>query len=117
VTGSGGPPEERTATIRFLAFVALLVIVAVAYRVSPLGSDAGREQVAEALDGWRGRPWAPFAFVAFYAALQSVGVPALILSLTGGALFGVVFGAMLNVTGATIGACGAFLLARGLGRD
>jgi len=58
---------------------------------------------------------APFAFVAIYAAAVALSLPVgLWLSLLCGLLFGTWFGSVLTVLGASLGAVGLFLLARGL---
>ena len=56
-------------------------------------------------------------FVGAYALVATVGLPAFPLTLAGGALFGLGLGSVLNWAGAVIGACGAYGLARLLGRD
>lgn len=57
---------------------------------------------------------AALAFVVFYACAVALSFPgALLLTLTGGLLFGPWLGTVLNVTGATTGACAIFLAARG----
>ncbi len=60
--------------------------------------------------------WAPVSFVALYAAGTVVAFPGLVLSLSGGLLFGTLLGGALIVLGATLGATLAFLLARYAGR-
>lgn len=56
---------------------------------------------------------APLAFVLVYAVAVALSLPgAAILTIGGGFLFGVWFGALLSVIGATIGAVGVFLIAR-----
>ena len=56
---------------------------------------------------------AALIYVALYAAATAMAVPgALILTLTGGFLFGMWAGTALTVTGATLGASGLFLVAR-----
>ncbi len=59
---------------------------------------------------------APLVFVALYALLTVFLVPAAPASLAAGALFGVAAGTALVAVGATLGATGAFLVARRLGR-
>ncbi len=56
--------------------------------------------------------WAPVAFVVVYALAAVFFVPGSVLTLTGGAVFGPVFGTALSLAGATLGATGAFLIAR-----
>lgn len=60
---------------------------------------------------------APVAFVALYAVAAVLLVPGSALTLAAGALFGPVAGALYSLTGATIGATLAFLLARYLVGD
>lgn len=56
---------------------------------------------------------AALIYVAFYAAATAVAMPGgVILTLTGGFLFGVWVGAGLTLVGATLGATGLFLIAR-----
>ncbi len=58
---------------------------------------------------------APFAFIGLYAFAVAMSLPVgLWLSLLGGLLFGIWMGGVLTVLGASIGAIGLFLLARGL---
>lgn len=54
----------------------------------------------------------PIVFIAIYAVATVAFVPGSILTLAGGAIFGPVFGAIWNLSGATLGATGAFLIAR-----
>ncbi len=61
--------------------------------------------------------WAPIAFVASYALATVLFVPGALFSLAGGALFGPLWGTLLNLTGATLGAASAFLVARYLAAD
>ena len=61
--------------------------------------------------------WGPLGFIAVYAAATIAFVPGLILTLAAGALFGLGRGACYALTGATLGACGAFLVARYVARS
>ncbi|KAK9820389.1 hypothetical protein WJX72_009855 [[Myrmecia] bisecta] len=58
-----------------------------------------------------------FAFVAVYILCTVLFVPGLLLSLGGGAIFGLLLGTLLVWIGACIGAILAFLLGRSLLRD
>lgn len=60
-------------------------------------------------------PWAPLLFVVLYVFATVLFVPGSVLTVAGGALFGPVWGTLLNLTGATLGATLAFLIARYLG--
>ena len=61
--------------------------------------------------------WGPIVFVTAYALACVAFVPASLLTLAAGALFGVVKGTILVLLGATLGALGAFLIARYVARD
>jgi len=61
--------------------------------------------------------WAPVLFVLFYAVAAVLLFPAALLSMAGGAAFGPVWGTLLDLLGATLGAGAAFLAARFLVRD
>lgn len=61
--------------------------------------------------------WAPVIFVALFAFGTALFVPGAAFGLAGGALFGPVLGSVLNLTGATLGATLAFLIARYLAAD
>ena len=56
--------------------------------------------------------WAPVAYLGLYAAGAVAFLPGSLFSLAGGALFGPVWGTVLNLAGATVGASIAFLIAR-----
>ena len=96
----------------------LLLIAGMAGAV--LWAGLHRDQLdPAALDGWLSGlgVWAPVVYVSFYAAGTVVFLPGSLFALAGGALFGPVWGAVLSLLGATIGAGIAFLVARYLAGD
>ncbi|MGA7800879.1 MAG: TVP38/TMEM64 family protein [Gammaproteobacteria bacterium] len=99
---------------------AIRMLVAAALAVAVTGALILRGHVDGAslrhwLDNAGG--WGPLAFMASYAAATLVFFPGSVLTLAGGALFGPVWGTVYSLTGATIGATGAFLIARYLAAD
>ena len=56
--------------------------------------------------------WAPVGFILIYATATVLFFSGALLGLAGGALFGPVWGTVFNLTGATLGATAALLLAR-----
>ncbi len=74
---------------------------------------------AAALQAWvqDAGAWGPLLFVAAYALAAVLFLPGSVLTLAGGALFGPVLGTLYNLTGATLGATLAFLVARHLASD
>ena len=73
--------------------------------------------LADAVRGARELPGAAPLFVLIYTGATAFGLPGSVLTLAGGAMFGVALGTLLNWIGATLGATLAYLLARALGED
>lgn len=92
-----------------LTLVAAAVLVAVLVGVPPI--EEIRSWVAGA--GWAG----PVLYAALYAGLCLTPVPASVLSIAGGVLFGLPLGTPVVVGGALAGAVAGFALARHLGRS
>lgn len=61
--------------------------------------------------------WAPAGFVASFVIATVLFLPGSLFGLAGGALFGPVWGTIWNLTGATLGAAFAFLVARYVASD
>lgn len=61
--------------------------------------------------------WAPLAFVVAYIGAAILMLPAFLLTMAGGAVFGIVNGALLVLLGATLGGICAFLLGRTVLRE
>jgi uncharacterized membrane protein YdjX (TVP38/TMEM64 family) len=93
-----------------LAVLAAGIAVAVAYR---------DQFDAAALEAWVGERGlvAPLVFMALYAVAAVFFLPGSAMTLAGGALFGPLWGTFYSLTGATVGALLAFLIARYLASD
>ena len=102
---------RRTTLVRIAAV--LTVVAGFALLGRQLGSVIPR--VTAAVDGLGA--WGPVAFIAAYALACIAFVPASLLTLAAGALFGMMRGTIFVLVGATLGALGAFLIARYLARD
>ena len=98
--------------IRIIVFVFLIagIATAVAYR---------KQFNFAALEGWLASAgvMAPLLFIGIYAISTVLFLPGAVLTIAGGVLFGPVWGTFYNLTGATIGATMAFLIARYLASD
>ncbi|GBE08300.1 TVP38/TMEM64 family inner membrane protein YdjZ [bacterium BMS3Bbin11] len=102
----------KSKWIRLGLFLVLAAGIAVAV--------AYRDQFnAEALENWvkEAGPAGPVIYILIYAVGTVFFLPGSVLTLTGGALFGPVLGTFVNLTGATLGALGSFLIARYLTHD
>jgi len=93
-----------------------LALVAAAAGLVVFGRALGGE--LQALVEWVRTlgPLAPLVFIAVYVAAVVAFVPGSLLTLAGGALFGVVAGTAYVFVAATLGACAAFGLARTVAR-
>jgi uncharacterized membrane protein YdjX (TVP38/TMEM64 family) len=98
---------RRARTVGLITASVLLVVAIVVW-----GRQAS-DVVPELLAGVQSAgAWAPVIFVLVYAVSTVALIPGAILSLAGGALFGIALGSVVVAIGATLGACSSFLLAR-----
>lgn len=98
-------------TGRLLVVLALVVLAGVALHYGlPGRAQAFLKGALDWMDGLG--MWAPIAFVALYVVACVALVPASILTLGAGAVFGLWKGAVLVFIGATLGATAAFLVSR-----
>lgn len=95
-----------------LGGMAVALVVAAAAAVLLVGPV--REDLVEFVDGLGAK--APLAFVVLYAVLSLALVPGSLLTIAAGVLFGPLLGTVLAVVGGAVGATGAFLIGRRLGR-
>ena len=101
-----------TNIIRIIVFVFLIagIATAITYR---------KHFDVTALESWLADAgiMAPLLFMGIYAISTVLFLPGSVLTIVGGVLFGPVWGTFYNLTGATIGATMAFLIARYLASD
>jgi uncharacterized membrane protein YdjX (TVP38/TMEM64 family) len=91
----------------------LLGGVFIAGRASGLTADLSTERVRAIVDG--AGAWGALVYVALFAALQLVQVPALLLSIAGVLAFGRFGGAVLAYAGSVVSVSLSFVVVRGLG--
>ncbi|MBA3860862.1 MAG: TVP38/TMEM64 family protein [Solirubrobacterales bacterium] len=97
--------------LRLTIFFGLVLAVTAAFLFVGGPSQADAEQAIDDAG-----VLAPLMFVVAYAILTVLLFPGIIPAVAAGAVFGVLAGTVLSLVGATIGAVGAFLLGRKLGR-
>ncbi len=106
---SAETPRRLSLLHVVLGILGLITVAAFGQRIAAF--------LPELLDTVRGLgPWAGVAFVGVYALATVAWVPGSLLTLAAGATFGLVWGTIYTLLGATLGASLAFLLARGVGR-
>ena len=119
----GGSEAGAVATSRWGgalklgAFVLIITGGFLAIKITPAGEFLSREGVMQGVELLRGSTWAPLLFVPLYAAAVGLAIPGTILTLAGGAIFGLWWGTAFNWLGAVLGANLAYALARYLGRE
>jgi uncharacterized membrane protein YdjX (TVP38/TMEM64 family)/rhodanese-related sulfurtransferase/sulfur relay (sulfurtransferase) complex TusBCD TusD component (DsrE family) len=103
---------NRKMLARIVLFAALAAAIALAYIYRDLLNVA-------ALEDWvkKAGPLGPVLYMAVYAVATVLFLPGSVITLAGGALFGPVWGTLYSLTGATLGATVAFLIARYLASD
>ena len=107
--------EPNTGTSKVPRYLLLAALFAgIVWSVMHRGEFNGA-----ALQAWiqHAGAWGPLAFMGVYAIATVLFLPGSVLTLAGGALFGPVWGTFYNLTGATLGATLAFLVARYLASD
>ena len=110
-TADAAPARSRGKLILYI--VIALVAVAAVFLV---GQKTGGLVLQFA--GWVNGlgVWGPVAFILGYAVATVAFLPGSVLTLAAGAIFGLVQGTIYSLIGATIGASGAFLVARYVAR-
>lgn len=106
--------SRRAAILRIAVLVALVVGLGAAFVLSGGRVGDALQTIRDVVD--RAGPAGPVLFVLTYAVLTVLLVPGSPLTVAAGVLFGPALGTVYVVIGATIGAVGAFLWGRMLGR-
>jgi uncharacterized membrane protein YdjX (TVP38/TMEM64 family) len=106
---------RKPALVKAAILVAFVVAAIVVVRFTPLKAFLTVEKLGGLLQaaGW----WAPLAFILIYAAGVCLFIPGTLLTTLGAAIFGAYWGFLYVWVGAMLGAAGAFLIGRYLGRE
>jgi len=105
----------RPQTLKFIGLLIFIAVSIVVFQAADLGRYVKPEEIRAAIRS--AGPMAPFLYLLIYSIAPVFFVPGWIISIAGGLAFGALWGTVLTVVGATIGATLAFLVARHLGRD
>ncbi len=111
------PPPKSGAWLRLAIFSVVLLALWFVARMLGFDEYISAERIGTTIRDAREVPYAAAIFVLVYIVVGTIGLPGLPLTLAGGAIFGVAAGIALTWVGATLGATGAYLLARTLGGD
>lgn len=106
---------NTTTTLKRLGFLALLVGIIVAIRISGASQYLEQEKLRELIAS--SGNLAPIIYMVTYALAPALFLPGLPLTIVGGILFGPLWGVIYTIISSTIGACIAFLVSRYIGRE
>ncbi|KOM33612.1 hypothetical protein LR48_Vigan01g316800 [Vigna angularis] len=94
----------------------ILLVAAIVVACSTLPVDKILKDLLVWIDSNLG-PWGPLALIAVYIPLTILAVPASVLTLGGGYLFGLPIGFIADSIGSTVGSVAAFLVGRTIGKS
>ena len=113
------PAGESTAKgksrLKLILFILIIIMVVASVKIFHLEQYFSAQRLTELLGGMG--IWGPVVFILLYSAGMLIGLPGTLFTVAGGLIFGTWFGTLYNVIGATIGASGAFWIARLLGSE
>ncbi|WP_421658987.1 TVP38/TMEM64 family protein [Leptothermofonsia sp. ETS-13] len=95
---------------RIGVWLAIALLIYALFRFTPMMALFDQALLKMKLHSFGG--FATLAFVLLHIAATVMGIPGTMLTVAGGAIFGLIWGTVWSVIGATIGAIGAFWLAR-----
>ncbi|OGQ55703.1 MAG: hypothetical protein A3J24_04985 [Deltaproteobacteria bacterium RIFCSPLOWO2_02_FULL_53_8] len=101
-------------SIKILALAAFIIGIFIIARHTGVGDYLEQERLRAWIGGFG--VWGPVVYIVVFCAAPVLMLPGLPLTIIGGVLFGPLWGSVYVMTGATIGACAAFLFARYMGR-
>lgn len=108
----GGRPLLRLGSL-----LALIGIGVGTVAFTPVGDVLSAEGVGSLVEWLRATPGAPIVYIIVYTAASALAMPGSVLTLAGGAIFGVTEGILYTTVAANLGANAAFGLSRALGRS
>jgi len=102
-------------TLKFFGFLFFIIVCIGLFRWTDVGRNLSPDQIRETIQSVGNL--APILYVLIYSIAPVFFIPGWIITISGGLTFGPLWGTILTVLGATIGATLAFFVGRFLGRD
>jgi len=107
--------ERRKSIIRLCVFVFILAGAVILTKLTGIDSYLEREQLRNWIAGFG--LWGPLIYILLYSVTPSLFLPGAPMTVAAGLAFGPFYGTIFAITGATIGASLAFLVARYFARE
>ncbi len=108
---------NKKSIIKFIILIMIIAGAFFAFRYTSLSQYTQKEALLNLLTRFREHWWGPVGFILIYGLGCVVAFPGSLLTLCGGAIFGVAWGTFYNILASNLGATLAFLMARYFGRD
>ncbi len=105
----------RPQTLKFIGLLTLIIASLIAFQMADLGRYIKPQAIRSTIQSVG--PLGPLLYLLIYSIAPVFFFPGWVLSVAGGLAFGPLWGTLLTLVGATIGATLAFFVARYLGRD
>src|SRR5512136_200163 len=109
------PANHSKALLKAGMLVVFIALALYVVRFTAVKEYLTAETLGVLLD--RAGIWAPLAFILLYAVGVCLFIPGTLITAIGAAIFGPYWGFLYVWVGAMIGACAAFFIGRGLGRE
>lgn len=111
-TGAGA---KKNGMVQRVLLLSVIVAMILAFRLTGTARYLDQESLRQWIESYGSL--GPFVYMLIYALAPSLLLPGLPITIAGGILFGPFWGVVYAITGATLGACIAFLVARYVARD
>jgi uncharacterized membrane protein YdjX (TVP38/TMEM64 family) len=107
--------DRRKSLIRLCVFIFILAGVVILMKLTGIDRYLEREQLRGWIEGLG--LWGPLVYILLYSLSPSLFLPGLPMTVIAGLVFGPLYGTIFAITGATMGASLAFLVARYFARE
>jgi uncharacterized membrane protein YdjX (TVP38/TMEM64 family)/Fe-S oxidoreductase len=114
-TFTGLDEQKRGSALKLAVFLLFLAVVIVTVKATGISRYLEQETLRAWIGGYGAL--APIIYMLFYTVAPALFLPGLPITIVGGILFGPFWGVVYTITGATAGACIAFLISRYLARE
>mgnify|MGYP001600961918 CR=1 FL=1 len=109
--------KDKKSIIKFIILLIIIGGAFFAFRYTSLSQYTQKEALLNVLLRLREHWWGPVGFILIYGIGCIIAIPGSLLTLCGGAIFGIKWGIIYNVLASNLGATLAFLMARYFGRE
>jgi uncharacterized membrane protein YdjX (TVP38/TMEM64 family) len=107
--------DRKKSIVRLCVFIFILAAIVILIKLTGIDRYLEREQLRAWIEGLG--LWGPLVYILLYSVTPSLFLPGMPMTVAAGLAFGPFYGTIFAITGATIGASLAFLVARYFARE